>query len=181
MRIVIISYFVKQICTILFILIFSGLQANSNPDSKDLYVPSFTVASDTLPAVFMIGQFTDPFEKLNATNQTLLQVCQNDVYLAYDKWLHMLGDLESVSESVGLSLKGSKFWFSVFWNGDGTIKHFAFFPKNGSKSIDQKVLIEVLQTFINNYKMPVSADAAFYNYGSAAFPLPDRSPVARKS
>ncbi|MBP6794553.1 MAG: hypothetical protein KA143_05850 [Saprospiraceae bacterium] len=144
---------------------------------RDKYVSH----ADSLPAIFMIGQFTDPFEALNNSSQTLLEICQNDVYLAYDKWLHMLSELESVSESLGLTLKGSKFWFSVFWNQDGTIKHFAYFPKSGSKEMDQKVFKEVLTTFIANYKLPiVNNKSTFYNYGSGAFPLPDRKPTARK-
>lgn len=147
------------------------------PTNKGIY--SYNL--DTLPTIFMIGQFTDPFEALNNSSQTLLEVCQNDVYLAYDKWLHMLSELESVSETLGLTLKGSKYWFSVFWNQDGTIKHFAYFPKTGSKEIDHKVFKEVLSTFISNYKLPVAnIKNSFYNYGSAAFPLPDRKPTARK-
>ena len=61
------------------------------------------------------------------------------------------------------------------------IKHFAYFPKSGSKEMDQKVFKEVLTTFIANYKLPiVNNKSTFYNYGSGAFPLPDRKPTARK-
>lgn len=129
----------------------------------------------------MIGQFSDPFEQLNLNSLSLLEVCQNDVYLAYDKWLHLLGELESVTESAGINLKGTKFWFSVFWNKDGTIKHFAYYPKQGSKEIDLQKLQSSIYTLIADYKMPIgSVPKDYYNYGSGAFPLPDRKQTARK-
>ena len=136
---------------------------------------------DSLPAVFMIGQFSDPFEKLNSSAHTLLEVSQNDVYLAYDKWLDMLSELSSTAEHLGFNLKDTKFWYSVYWNKDGTIRHFAYYPKSGSASIDHDAFKNLVTTFMANYKMPISADAAFYNYGSVAFPLPTRKQLANKN
>jgi hypothetical protein len=137
--------------------------------------------SDTLPPVFMIGQFSDQYEKLSSTAHSLLDVSQNDVYLAYDKWLDMLSELSAAADHLGINLKGTKFWCSVYWNQDGTIKHFAYYPKPGSINIDQDRFKNMLVGFVSNYKLPIVADAPFYNYGSVAFPIPVRKQVASKN
>lgn len=140
-----------------------------------------SVSTDTLPTVFMIGQFSDPFEKLNSSARSLLEISQNDVYLAYDKWLDMLSELSSTADHLSFNLKGAKFWCSVYWNADGTIKHFAYYPKSGSINIDHDAFKKLLITFIANYKMPIATDAPYYNYGSVVFPIPVKKQVATKN
>ncbi|MEP7322095.1 MAG: hypothetical protein ABI761_09250 [Saprospiraceae bacterium] len=146
--------------------------------NKNIYKTSLI---DTLPPVFMIGQFSDQYEKLSSSAHSLLEVSQNDVYLAYDKWLDMLSELSAAADHSGINLKGTKFWCSVYWNQDGTIKHFAYYPKPGSIPIDQDRFKTMLTGFVSNYKLPIAADAAFYNYGSVAFPIPVRRQVAAKN
>jgi hypothetical protein len=137
--------------------------------------------TDSLPQVFQIGEYADIYEKKTSQAPTLLEISQNDVYLAYDKWLHTLSELQVYCASAGLQLNGAKFWFSVLWKSNGTIDHFAFYQKSGSKIIDTAVFERTLRDFIQSYKMPIDVKTAFYNYGSAAFPLPDKSPLARKN
>ncbi|HNT22275.1 MAG TPA: hypothetical protein PKL70_17695 [Saprospiraceae bacterium] len=137
---------------------------------------------DTLPVVFSIGQYSDEAEKLNLSHISLMEVCNDEVLLAYDKWLHMLAELNDEAADFGLDLKGTKFWFSVYWHHTGRIKHFAYYPKPGSKPIDYKVFEDLLSHFIDSYTLPVSSPEDFYNYGSAAFPIPSyRKPVARQN
>lgn len=139
-------------------------------------------AVDSLPPVFTIGQYSDEAEKLNLSHISLLAVCQDEVLLAYDKWLHMLSELDAMAADYGLDLKGSKFWFSVYWNQTGRIKHFAYYLKPGSKPIDTKVFEDLLHHFITAYTLPVASGQDFYNYGGAAFPIAYyRKPMARKN
>lgn len=138
-------------------------------------------APDTIPPVFLIGQYSEECEKLNMQQLSLLQVCQDEVLLAYDKWMHMLADLNDLSSNFGVELNGCKFWFSVYYNKDGTIKHFSYFLKPGSKKIDAAVFDPLLRTFIANYQMPIAADQDYSNYGSAVFPIAYRKPVAHKN
>lgn len=139
-------------------------------------------AVDSLPPVFTIGQYSDEAEKLNLSHVSLMAVCQDEVLLAYDKWLHMLAELDALATDYGLDLKGGKFWFSVYWHHNGRIKHFAYYLKPGSKHIDTKVFEELLAHFISVYTLPVASGQDFYNYGSAAFPIAYyRKPVARKN
>lgn len=135
---------------------------------------------DSLPKVFLIGQFSEQYEQLNSTTVSLLEVCNNDVYLAYDKWLHTMSELESVSDQLGFSLKGIQLWCSINWNADGSIGHFAYYPKPGSRAVDKVVFGQVLETLISNYRLPIAATVPFYNYGSVAFPVPGKKQVASK-
>lgn len=136
---------------------------------------------DSIPPVFLIGQYSEECEKMNLQQQSLLQVCHDEVLLAYDKWMHMLAELDDLSSNFGLDLKGCKFWFSVYYSKDGSIKHFSYFLKPGSKRIEASVLDPLLLTFIANYKMPIAAEQDYSNYGSAVFPISFRKPVARKN
>lgn len=140
------------------------------------------IAMDSLPAVFTIGQYSEEAEKLNLSHISLMAACQDEVLLAYDKWLHMLAELDAMASGYGLDLKGGKFWFSVYWHQTGRIKHFAYYLKPGSKPIDTKVFEDLLHHFISAYTLPVASGQDFYNYGGAAFPIAYyRKPVARKN
>ncbi len=135
---------------------------------------------DSLPKVFLIGQFSEQYEKLNSSTTSLLEVCNNDVYLAYDKWLHTMTELENVSDQLGFSLKGVQLWCSINWNADGSIGHFAYYPKPGSKAVDKVVFGQVVETMMSYYRLPIASTIAFYNYGSVAFPVPGKKQVASK-
>ena len=157
-----------------FFLIFITIQA-------DAKITWLSPSGDTLPPIFMIGQHSEAFEKLNSSSNTLLQVCQNDVYLAYDKWLHVLAELEATADQLAFNLKGTKLWCSIFWNQDGTIRHFAYHPKPGSENIDHEAFTQLLKVFIVNYKLPIQAMQGFYNYGSVVFPIPSKKQLASRN
>ncbi|MDZ4708938.1 MAG: hypothetical protein SH818_11115 [Saprospiraceae bacterium] len=154
------------------------IQASAGPEPLTEVPGSFM---DSIPPVFLIGQYSEECEKLNLQQVSLLQVCQDEVLLAYDKWMYMLADLNDLSSQFGIDLKGCKFWFSVYYHKDGTIKHFSYFLKPGSKKIDAAVFNPLLLTFISNYKMPIAADQDYSNYGSAVFPIAYRKPLAHKN
>lgn len=163
-------------------LLVSGLVFNDQVNAESFPPGGKTTRRiDSIPPVFLIGQYSEACEKLNLKQLSLLQVCHDEVLLAYDKWMHMLAELDDLSSNFGQDLKGCKFWFSVYYNKDGSIKHFSYFLKPGSKKIDAEVFEPLLLTFIDNYKMPIAADQDYSNYGSAVFPIASRKPVARKN
>ncbi len=164
---------------ILVIILLSAFNLQSRPIVA--FSEEWVNDIDSLPKIFMIGQNAESYEKLISKATSLLQVCQNDVYLAYEKWLHMLGDLEATAQQLGISLKSTKFWFSVNWNPDGTIQHFAYYPKPGSVNISETILVQLLETFVANYRLPIHSEMAFHNYGSVAFPIPVRKQMASKN
>ena len=129
--------------------------------------------SDTLPKVFMLGEFDGtPFETLKTQYEyTLVSVCQSDMETAYYCWLHMLTHLESYSKRTGFDLNGVKLWLYAFWNKDGTVSHLAYYLKPNSRNVTPEELKPFLTGFANSYTFPVKSEKDFSNYGSAAFPV----------
>ena len=133
------------------------------------------VESDTVPKVFLLGEHEVAFEQFSAIYPAmLLEVCENDMKEAYNKWLGMLQQMEAHSEKVEYDLKAIKVWLNVFWKKDGTIDHMAYYLKPNSKNIDTEKLTLFLISFINNYTPTMQFDQNFAHYGSAAFPTMPR-------
>ncbi len=73
-----------------------------------------------LPEVFQIGEHEEAFEALSFTyNTSLLAACDENMDMAYKKWLDMLQSLESFGHSNGVDLNGVKMWLNVFWDKNG--------------------------------------------------------------
>lgn len=140
-----------------------------------------TQLNDTLPAVFEIGEYSDEYEKTIAQYPTLLQACHDDVYLAYDKWLYMLNEIESLALSYGVSLKGARLYLSVVWNANGTIRHIAYYPKSDSQILHKESIQNLLEQFVKSFKLPITSNQPITNYGSASFPIPVRKQIASKN
>ena len=149
-----------MVCFVLFCSL-SRLSASSN------YVPL-----DTLPNVFMIGENEREYESLvTGCNTLLLSVCQDDMDLAYRKWLGLLSDMEKFADTQAIDIKGVKIWINVFWDKDGSIKHLVYYPKPNSKNMDFDQLSIFFETFAEEYKMDASnGGKCFSHYGSATFP-----------
>lgn len=147
------------------VFVFAGVL---NSEAKQLrHHPIDTV----LPAVFLIGEYEKEFEELNLEYQVmLLSACENNMDVAYDKWLGLLMQMESFAETNDFDLKGLKCWLNVFWDKDGTINHIAYYLKPNSKNIDLKYLTTFFGQFAKNYTFPVVADTRYSHYGSASFP-----------
>ena len=127
--------------------------------------------STTLPKVFILGEHEKAYEKLyEKHSKVLLEVCEDDMNLAFEKWLSMLEEMEAYSNSIEYDIKGIKVWLNVFWNTDGSIKHIAYHLKVNSRNVNRDELTAFFSSFMNHYKFPLVADQPFSHYGSASFP-----------
>lgn len=140
--------------------------------AKAISVCATTIDSTTLPKVFILGQHETAYERLFDQHSTvLLEVCDDDMDVAFDKWLSMLEEMEAYATDIDYDIKGIKVWLNVFWNKDGSIKHIAYHLKVNSKNVERiEELSAFFSSFMNNYKFPLVADRNFSHYGSASFP-----------
>lgn len=124
-----------------------------------------------LPEVFLIGQYEDLYPQLYEEYPGfLLNVTQNNMNAAFEKWLNMIYAMEAHSERLNFDIKGLKIWINVFFDPSGQIDHFLYYKKPYSRNIDDKELNAFFRSFIKNYRMEVSSDQPFSHSGSATFP-----------
>ena len=140
--------------------------------SSDLNNHNGLLYQDTTPPkVFILGEHESAYEKLNLEyNVMLLTACNNNMDLAYQKWLGMLNEMEAYATLINYDIKGVKVWLNVFWNTDGTIKHIAYHLKQNSRNIDTAEFTAFLVSFINHYTFPLTSANKYSHYGSASFP-----------
>lgn len=126
---------------------------------------------DTLPQVFMIGDYELEYESLVVEcSDILLNVCDDSMEEAYEHWLLMLHDIEKFATEQEIEIRGIKLWLNVFWNIDGTIKHIVFYPKPNCRNMDFHELLAFFQEFIIDYNFTKENANCFAHYGSASFP-----------
>ena len=127
--------------------------------------------STVLPKVFRLGEHEKAYEKLyDVYNKALLEVCDDDMNLAFQKWLSMLEEMEAYATSIEYDIKGIKVWLNVFWNPDGSIRHIAYHLKVNSRNVDRDELSAFFSSFMNHYKFPMITESHYSHYGSASFP-----------
>lgn len=130
-----------------------------------------SIAVDSIPPVFMIGEYEFEYEEMVKTcDKLLLEVCQDSMQLAYKHWLLMLHDMENYAESVDFDIKGIKIWLNIFWNDQGKINKLVYYPKPNSRNTDFSKLTEFFEEFLGNYDFPLEYTSCFSHYGSATFP-----------
>ena len=130
-----------------------------------------SIAIDSLPAVFMIGQNELEYEALVSTcSYPLLTVCNDSMDRAYKYWMTMLSDMEQHAEKSEFDIKGIKIWLNVFWNADGSIKHLVYFPKPNSRNMDFSLLTKFFKKFVTDWNMDSIGGNCYSHYGSATFP-----------
>ncbi len=135
----------------------------------------------TIPLVSLIGEDEDIFVALAETHSDIfLEVCGNDMDIAYDKWMDMLVAMEDYSIEIKYDIRGVKTYLYVFWNTDGTIKHLAFYPKANSRNIPIAELKAFFKGFAKTYKMPLTTDNGYAHYASGSFPTFGRSELTAK-
>ncbi len=134
-----------------------------------------------LPRVFLLGDFDGtPFEQLKSNYEnTLFSACHNDAETAYFCWMHLLKHLESFAQQRNYDINGVKMWLYVFWNKDGTVAHIAYYLKPNSKFVKTDVLTNLLKSFSETYKLPLTSDKNYSNYNSAAFPVNVEKPAEK--
>lgn len=123
------------------------------------------------PRVFLIGENEAKMASLNKNFPTLLMtVCQNDMDIAYDKWMVMLSEMEVLSDKLNFDIKGLKMWMNVYWNKNGHIEYIGYYLKPNSRNVKIEDLNAFFNNFIKNYQMDLNAKTKFYHNGSASFP-----------
>ncbi len=129
-----------------------------------------------LPLVFQIGEFEASYEQLISDYPNmLLNVCDNNMAVAYDKWTAFLLELEQLAESKAFDILGVKMWINVFWDRDGNVQHIAFHLKPNSKNVSTKELSSLLTEFAKESHMNIRTQSPYSHYGSVAFPIFPRS------
>ncbi len=127
--------------------------------------------STALPKVFILGEHEKAYQKLyDQHSKVLLEVCNDDMDIAFDKWLSMLEEMEAYASSINYDIKGIKVWLNVFWDKNGKIKHIAYHLKVNSRNVKREELTAFFSSFMNHYTFPVVTDQNFSHYGSASFP-----------
>lgn len=134
-------------------------------------LPASSTVIDSLPLVFLIGEKEAAYEDLvEECSEPLFSISDNSMDKAYGSWLGMLHDIEVFAVEDSFDIKGVKIWINTFWNGDGSIKHIAYYPKPNSKNIDYDKMTIFLKKFSAQYRFKESFEKCFSHYGSATFP-----------
>ncbi|MBK8392984.1 MAG: hypothetical protein IPL23_28570 [Saprospiraceae bacterium] len=122
--------------------------------------------------VFLIGENQKTYDKLiSSYNTHLLEVCDDSMDKAYEKWSGILYDLEKFALSEKLDIRGVKLWMNVFFDGKDKIEYIVYYPKPISKNMNYDQLSKVLDKFIKFYNPSVPSAVPFSHYGSASFPV----------
>lgn len=128
-------------------------------------------AKGQLAKVFVLGEGEERYEQLTSTyTQTLLGASQNDIEVAFSRWLDMMRAMDAHAEKVNFNLKGVKVWFHVFWSENGNIDYLGFLLRPDSRYVDVAELKAFFSDFIANYQLSVRADRKFSHYTGATFP-----------
>lgn len=135
---------------------------------------SIQAQEEATPKVFLLGQQEATYDQLVQTyRQTLLEACNNNMELAFDRWLDMMKDMEAYAQKINFDINGVKLLLHVFWNEDGSIAHLAYFLRPNSRNINTDELTAFLTQFIGQYKFQVTSSRKFAHYTKASFPTFD--------
>lgn len=136
-----------------------------------LVIPFVLLAQSDMPTVFMMGEHEDYYnEKLGEQPATFLQVCSDDMNIAYEKWMFFLADIEKSAIAKEYDIRGIKIWINVFFDKDGTIEHVVYHPKPNSKNLDYSEFTAFLSEFAQDYQIDLQSREPFVHFGSASFP-----------
>jgi hypothetical protein len=128
-------------------------------------------AQGELPAVFLIGDYEGKMKTVQSQHQqSLLEVCNNDMGKAFDLWMSLTQEIEAYSKQIDFDISGVRAWFHVFFAKDGSIKHIGYHLKPTSRNIAEEEFKAFLKSFIDHYRFPLSSNAPFFNYTSVHFP-----------
>ncbi len=154
----------RVFCSILFLSFIcltqtNGMNINIRPDTT------------SLPKAFILGQYEKAYEKLcESHTKLLIEVCNDDMDVAYNKWLSLLEEMEDYADEINYDIKGIRVWLNVYWDKSGNIDHIAYHLKTNSRNIDQTELSAFFSSFMNHYKFPIVSERNFFHSGSASFP-----------
>lgn len=151
-----------------FILVWAYLMLGVNNFVNDRIEP---VQNGDFPKVCLIGEHEDVIDNLSLEHETLLlTVCEDDMDIAFEKWMSMLQEMESYAHSIKYDINGIKLWLNVYYNEDGSVRQISFFPKTRSRNVDVEDLSAFFKGFMKRYRLPLTSDVKFAHYGIAHFP-----------
>jgi hypothetical protein len=124
-----------------------------------------------LPAVFLIGEHEGKMKTVQSQHQqSLLEVCNNDMGRAFDLWMSLTQEIEAYSKQIDFDISGVRAWFHVFFAKDGSIRHIGYHLKPTSRNINDEEFKAFLKSFINHYRFPLTSNTPYFNYTSVHFP-----------
>lgn len=128
-------------------------------------------AQSTMEKVFKLGEKEEWYEQLTSTyNETLLSACDNDIKMAFGKWMDMMQAMDAHADKVNFNLKGVQVWLHVFWNPEGSIDQLGFLMRPESRNVGEQELKAFFASFIKEYRLPLQNDRKFSHYTGATFP-----------
>jgi hypothetical protein len=129
------------------------------------------ISQSSLPAVFLMGQNEEAYEKLCQEHaRTLLAVSDNDMKKALNNWLEFVKSVQDYAGSIKYDIKGLKVRIHVFWNADGAISNIGYFVMPNSRNFKTEELNAFFGSFIRQYHSNLHSDKKFSHYTSATFP-----------
>ncbi len=160
--------------TILSSLIFCCGNGNlwSQSSSKTIPLP----LKQEMPTVFLLGEYDKLYEEMMSEQTTLLDVCNDDMNLAYGKLMGMMKEMEAYASLVNFDTKGINAWIHFFWRADGSIDHIGFYLKPNSRNVNLNVMRNFLEGFAQQYKLPLKYSKNFSHYSSFSFPIVQLQP-----
>lgn len=137
------------------------------------------LSKKALPQVFILGEYANQYDVLTQqyTNM-LLDECDGDMQLAYEKWTGMLREMEAYSHEVNFNLDGIQVWLNVFFNKDGSIAHLTYYPKSESKVVPLNELTAFYKSFAKQYRFPLMSSKKYVQYGHGFFPTAPKRVVS---
>ena len=126
-----------------------------------------------LPKAFALNEYEVAASAYANDYHHILEVCDNNMELAFEKWLNMLVAIEANAQQEGIDLKGVKMWMKVYFKESGKIDHIGYYLKPDSKNISSDVLNPLFERFIKKYQFPLETDKKFLHYTVASFPVYD--------
>ncbi|MFN7117154.1 MAG: hypothetical protein ACK4TA_10175 [Saprospiraceae bacterium] len=130
------------------------------------------VANLPLPRVFQLGGNEQAYETLSQEYaKSLLEVCNNDMQMAFEKWIDMMKAIEDYAKKINFDVKGVKVRLHVFWNADGSIDHIGYVFRTNSRNIRPEEFSAFLSSFTRQYTFPLKGQQKFSHYTIATFPV----------
>ena len=130
------------------------------------------IGAQSLPKVFQLGEYEKAYQEAStASKLTLLDVCNDDIVVAFETWLKMTEAMEAYSKTVQIDIKGVKLWMHVFFDGDGSIQHIGYVFRQDSKNVVKEEFEAFLKSFMVRYQLPVVNENSFSHYSIASFPV----------
>lgn len=131
-----------------------------------------SAAQSQLPRVFLMGGNEKSYEALlEDYPKTLLDVCDNDMKMAFDKWLEMMKALEAYAKRINFDIKGVKVRIHVFWDTEGNIEHIGYIFRPKSRLARPEEFTAFLSSFTRQYQFPLKTRERYSHYTIASFPI----------